>query len=208
MQETPLDLDILMQQLIADDQLHCRWVNTLSMMENIGATKIVKSQHPLVVTENILKHAAEETRHAYFLKRQLNKLIKGACPTYAPEHLLNPRQSYQYINLLDTGISRLLKKRLNLKGKRLKQHAYVLVTYAIEVRADQIYTSYERNLKAQNSPVSVRGILIEEEQHLAEMESGIEQLFTEPEEWRNTVLGVENALFSSWATNLDLELEN
>ena len=33
-----------MATIIADDQLHCRWLNTLSMLENVGACKITESE--------------------------------------------------------------------------------------------------------------------------------------------------------------------
>ena len=30
-----------LERIVLDDKLHCRWLNTLSMMENVGARKIV-----------------------------------------------------------------------------------------------------------------------------------------------------------------------
>ncbi len=181
MQDNETLLSRIIQAIISDDALHCRWVNTLSLMENIGATKIVKSEHPLAVNESMLKHAAEETRHAYYLKRQIKKLIPNACPSYAQEFLINPRASYQYLNLLDTRISRLIRAEFGYTGAKLRQHAYILVTYAIEARADKLYATYQQHLKAAASPISVRGIIAEEEMHLAEMESAIEALYAEPE---------------------------
>lgn len=188
--------------MVAQDDLHCLWLNTLSMMENIGATKIVKSEHPFMVTETILKHAAEETRHAYYLKRQINKIKAGACPNYAPEYLVNPRQSYQYLHLLDSRICKALAAHLGLKDDELRRHAYVLVTYAVEVRADDLYRLYQASLKAHNSPVSVRGILAEEEQHLAEMETEIDLLFQDANFWRQKTREIETALYDRWLGGL------
>ncbi len=197
-------LSRIIEQFVNDDHLHCRWINTLSLMENVGAQKIVKSEHPLAVNESMLKHAAEETRHAYYLKRQIKKLQPGACPSFAPKHLVNARSSYQYLNLLDTRISRLLRKKLGLHGRELRQHAYVLVTYAIEVRADEVYGVYEGHLKAARSPVSVRGIIAEEEQHLAEMEESIQMLYGEKSNcWRCLVLAEEQALHDTWLTGIE-----
>jgi len=41
----------------------------------------------------------------------------------------------------------LLKKELNLKGRELRFAAYLLVTYAIEVRADELYPVYQDELE-------------------------------------------------------------
>ena len=51
--------DRLQQQMttiIRDDELHCRWLNTLSMLENVGACKISESERYFTVTESVLKH--------------------------------------------------------------------------------------------------------------------------------------------------------
>ncbi len=200
----PHRLQRILQTLISDDDLHCKWVNTLSMMENVGAQKIVKSEHPLAVNESMLKHAAEETRHAYYLKRQIKKLKANTCPSFAPEFLINARHSYQYLNLLDTRISRMLGDQLGLTDRALREHAYVLVTYAIEVRADEVYSTYEALLKAVDSPISVRGILAEEEQHLAEMETAIEALFADQAQaWREQVLAQEQILHDEWLSGVE-----
>ncbi len=200
-------LSKIIEQLIADDKLHCHWINTLSLMENIGAQKIIKNEHPLAVSESMLKHAAEETRHAYYLKRQIKKIIPDACPSFAAEYLVSPRTSFQYLNLLDTRISRLLTSELNIEGRKLSELAYVLVTYAIEVRADEVYGIYEDLLRSRKSPVSVRGILAEEEQHLAEMEESIEKIFKEcSQQWRDLVLVIEEKLHNKWLTSIEAVL--
>lgn len=193
----------LLETVVADKQLHCLWINTLSMLENVGAKKIVQSEHPSRVTESVLKHAAEETRHAYFLKRQLGKLEKNACPTYQSSYILIPWKTRGYINLLDTGISRLLKDRLSLTGHELNRHAYILVTYAIEMRADDLYRKYDTVLRMFGSPVSVRGILAEEEQHLEEMEQGIAETFRNPDEWKQWSLNIESDLYAGWFRELE-----
>jgi len=63
----------LIRKITQDDHTHARWLNTLSMMENTGAKKIKNCEHPVFVNEIILKHAAEEARHAYYLKSQIQK---------------------------------------------------------------------------------------------------------------------------------------
>src|ERR1700712_4839899 len=138
-----MSLNNILPTIIADNQLHARWLNTLSLMENTGARKISASEDPTTVTYIILKHAAEEHRHAFYLKKQIEKTGKTNCPTYAPEFLLAPAYSKYYLNQLDIQVSRYLKQALKLTGKDLRFAAYLLVTYAIEVRADDLYPIYQ-----------------------------------------------------------------
>src|SRR3978361_1640822 len=112
-----MELNHILPLIISSDILHAKWLNTLSLLENTGARKISASENPLTVTTIILKHAAEEHRHAYYLKKQIDKLTPGACPTYAPAYLLVPTQSKHYLHKLDTEVSRYLKNELQLTGQ-------------------------------------------------------------------------------------------
>ena len=68
----------MMQQLlttiVGHDILHGKWLNALSYLENTGARKISAYQDSYGVNYLELKHAAEEHRYAYYLKKQLRKL--------------------------------------------------------------------------------------------------------------------------------------
>ena len=68
-----MQLASVLENIVNDNLLHSKWLNTLSYMENAGAKKISASEHKEEVTLLILKHAAEEHRHAYYLKKQLTK---------------------------------------------------------------------------------------------------------------------------------------
>ena len=98
----------LLDIIIKDPSLHSRWLLTLSYLENCGARKIsefqsiFKGQVPLA----ILQHAWEESRHAFFMKKQISKLE------------LNPDQERKFLGgtkaknllyLLDIKILKLLK---------------------------------------------------------------------------------------------------
>src|SRR5580700_1374074 len=121
--------------IVANAQLHARWLNTLSLMENTGARKISAGEDGQAVTAMTLKHAAEEHRHAFYLKKQIEKVLPGAYPTYAAEYLLAPVLSRQYLNRLELAVWRYLKHELDLSAQGLRHAAYLLVTYAIEMRA-------------------------------------------------------------------------
>src|SRR5438874_10311242 len=129
-------METLFNKVVATPNIHARWLNTLSMMENAGAKKIKKCEHPVLANEIILKHSAEEARHAWYLKKQIKKIVKNDCLTYEKQYLLAPNLTYYYLHSLDIQVCRFLKKNYAYKDDDLKYAAYLLVTYAIEVRAD------------------------------------------------------------------------
>ena len=172
---TSVQIEGIMDAMVAEPKLHACWLNTLSLMENTGAQKIAAFEDSTGVTESILKHAAEEFRHAYFLKRQIRKIVDGGFDDYSAKWLLVPIASKNYLRRLDAAVCRYVKDVLGKQGQELKAAAYLLTTYAIEVRADELYPIYQQKLKAENSPVSVRSIIVEEEGHLEEMISSMER---------------------------------
>jgi len=175
-------------------------------MENTGARKISASEDPLTVTYIILKHAAEEHRHAFYLKKQIEKTGPAACATYAPEFLLAPAYSKYYLNQLDIQVSRYLKQALKLSGKDLRFAAYLLVTYAIEVRADELYPVYQQALDDAGSKVNVKSIILEEEGHLEEMISQLKQFSPQWEQHAQIAVDYETRLFNDWVNALAGEM--
>jgi hypothetical protein len=199
-------MEQLLNKLVGEPELHCRWLNTLSMMENTGAKKIKRCEHPVFVSEIILKHAAEEARHAYYLKKQIRKIDNDACPTYEYKYLLAPKSSYAYLNQLDVDACRYLISNYGYKNEKLKYAAYLLVTYAIEVRADDLYPRYQKVLNEKVSPVNVRNIITEEEQHLFEMKKGLQAFSDDWEKMRDDICEIENNLFERWINELEKEV--
>ena len=78
----------LLTTIVVSDELHAKWLNTLSFLENCGARKIAACEHPTLVKEEMLKHAAEEFRHAHHLKRQIKKVSSYRMETYSLSSLL------------------------------------------------------------------------------------------------------------------------
>src|ERR1700754_2834665 len=200
-----MSLSTILPQIIADNELHSRWLNTLSLMENTGARKISASEDPLTVTYIILKHAAEEHRHAFYLKKQLEK-TGVELPTYAAEYLLAPGSSKYYLNQLDVDVCRYLKKELSLSGSELRFAAYLLVTYSIEVRADELYPVYQDALDAVGSKVNVKSIILEEEGHLEEMLNQLHKFSPDWERHANKAVEFETKLFNQWVEQLEKTL--
>jgi hypothetical protein len=188
--------DIIVQNNI----LHTKWLNSLSMMENTGARKISKYEDPVHTGIIVLKHAAEEARHAYYLKKLIGKLDAKACPDYTYPYLLAPVHTHQYLNRLDVEACRYIKDKLGLAGRELMHGAYLLVTYSIEVRADMLYGVYQDALSVHRSKVNVKSIIAEEEGHLEEMEK---MLIDFHPDWRalaDDVCEIEARLFGAWIT--------
>jgi len=189
--------------MVSDPDLHTRWLNTLSMMENTGARKIAAAEDRVRVDLLMLKHAAEEARHAYYLKKQIGKLDASACPTYEADYLLAPVDSHAYLNRLDVRVCRYLKQALQLDGPALKYAAYLLVTYAIEVRADALYPVYQDALNSAGSRVQVKSIIVEEEGHLAEMLRQMETFFGDWQPHAERAVAIETDLFNGWIQGVE-----
>lgn len=172
-------------------------------MENAGARKISAAEHKEEVTLLILKHAAEEHRHAYYLKKQLAKLDDSLCKTYKNSELLAPNHTRFYLNTLDVKVCRYLKKHFKLSGADLKFAAYLFVTYAIEVRADELYPVYQSILTANESKVTVKSIILEEEGHLEEMLNQLREFSPEWEKHAQEIIQIEQEMFKDWVIALE-----
>ena len=201
-----MHLTSILENIVSNNTLHAKWLNTLSYMENAGAKKISASEHKEAVTLLILKHAAEEHRHAYYLKKQLAKLDEGLCNTYTNAELLAPNHTKYYLNTLDVKVCRYLKKHFNLSGYDLKFAAYLFVTYAIEVRADALYPIYQEVLTAKQSKVNVKSIILEEEGHLEEMLNQLKEFSPSWEKHAEQIVQMEQQMFDHWMLGLKEEL--
>lgn len=167
-------MNSLLEHIIKDPEVHCRWLSTLSYLELCGARKIAgylpKSLHngdSWSEESEILQHAAEEFRHAYFFHKLISKIKPGGTDSFPK---LCKRYGSRYLHILDLRIARQLR---TLGHTHIRKGCYLLTTYAIEKRAQELYGAYESLLKAHKSPISIRSILIEETGHLAQIEEEI-----------------------------------
>ncbi|NML57263.1 hypothetical protein [Chryseobacterium cheonjiense] len=196
----------LLEKIVTDDEVHAKWLNTLSYMENAGARKISACEHPSDVNLIQLKHAAEEHRHAYYLKKQILKINSNTCENYQREHLLASTATRQYLKNLDIKTCKYLQNEFSLTKEQLKYAAYLFVTYAIEVRADELYPVYQEILTKYSSKIMVKSIILEEEGHLEEM---ISQLDNFCEQWKihaEHILKIENDLHQQWIDSISQEV--
>jgi hypothetical protein len=149
-------------------ELHARFVNTLSLLEYIGARKILKSQNENRVSAELLAHVAEEIRHAQALKRVALKMSEGQLEGYSERELVAGAEARAYIQAVDH--TPLLAGEVS----RDAWTAYLYTTLLIEERANRIYPLYEAILGQAGFPGVLRGILAEEEAHLSDIRRSIE----------------------------------
>lgn len=193
----------LLAQIVKEERLHVQWLNTLSYLENCGARKIAACEHPTLVKEEMLKHAAEEFRHAHHLKRQMAKLLPHTCESYSLKYLLGGTASLHYLRALDARTSRYLAKEKLLPKSTIRETAYLLVTYAIELRAEELYCIYDEALRRVGSKVTVKSILMEEKEHLNEMTAALKLLPSGVED-AEKVCSFEGELCKKWICELQV----
>lgn len=202
-------LEKILIKIIEDDELHQQWLYTLSYMENCGARKISRYESPHRVSLDVLKHAHEEARHAYFFRRLIYKLN----PHYRHRHfLLGGSLSKNYLSKIELFICRKLKGKL--EWTRYHYFVYLLTTLAIEKRAESLYPLYERLLHSAGLGISILSVIKEEDGHLEFIQEQISQqkildqglvrelLIFEQNQFEELILRVEQDIVSLDKLNL------
>ncbi len=157
------DWKMILTRLVAQPLLHARFINTISLMEYMGARKIMKSQREELVSAEILAHMNEEIRHAQVFKKIALKMSHGEFKTYREDHLLAGLQGRNYIQTVDQAIASALKGENSYLN-------YLLSTLLIEERANSIYPFYAELMEPLGFSSPIRNILKEEENHLLEIQ--------------------------------------
>ena len=152
--------------IVQNPPAHARYMNMLSMLEHMGSRKIMVSQMKRqdTLTEDTLKHLAEEARHAYFFKRQAERVAKKSLDGYVDENTMARVPALMYFGRLDAGIAARVADRQDLQNQ-----AYPWVSLIIELRACWLYHIYHQVLEAAKVHISLKSLLAEEDMHLAEM---------------------------------------
>ncbi len=138
---------------------HAKFMNMLSMLEHMGSRKIMVSQMDKTLTEDVLKHLAEEARHAYFFKRQAERVAGKPLDGYTEDNTMERVPALMYFGRLDAGIS----------AQVTDEEAYPWVSLIIELRACWLYEIYNDVLSKSGLKLSLKSLLAEEDMHLAEM---------------------------------------
>ncbi len=153
--------DILLR-ITAHAQLEARWLNTVSMLELIGARKIAKTvccTHPQV---EILEHFADESRHALAFK----KLALSVDPQVT-DYLCRD-EAMVYFQSLDHGLKARIRDLIGIDDEFLN---YLLTTTLIERRAMKLYPVYR---EISRNPVVIAEldlVIAEETSHRVPLET-------------------------------------
>src|SRR5579884_874228 len=86
--------------IASDPPLHARFLNMLSLLEHIGSRKIMTSKAMSDPASDVLKHLAEESRHAFFFKRAAERTASRHLD-YSPVHTIAPAAARLYMGRLD-----------------------------------------------------------------------------------------------------------
>lgn len=155
-------------KIISDAQRHARFLNTLALLENLGSYRIAVTQHGEHCSQATLRHQAEESHHAFFMKRQAEKTA-GRALTFASGDLLAGSVARSYFRRLEA----LISGHLQREGSA---HAtYLYMSMIIEFRALWFYRHYQQALTAAGNAVSLKRIIGEEANHLTDMAERLEE---------------------------------
>ena len=157
----------LLNRIVAEDAAHARLINTLSMLEHMGSDKIMATQRGADIDQATLKHVAEEAHHAFFMKRQAEK-VAGRAMEYARRDLLAPAAARMYFQRLELAMLRVLERQ------RSSRAAYLYMSMIVEFRALWFYRLYQQTLKRAGHAMSLKRILGEEQSHLGDIAHRLE----------------------------------
>lgn len=200
---TDRGLEPLFREIAQDKTRHARFLNTISMLEYIGARKIMKSQQSDEMDMELLTHVSEETKHAWLVKRLAQKLDKAHTQSYALEHLLCGEEAEAYIQDLDAAAQTSLEGAVNPdNGASLGWLNYLYTSLLIEERADVFYAAYSGVLEELGLAHTLKAIMKDESKHLAQMAKRIHEVDPEAAGRLETLRKVENAAFNRWVEAL------
>jgi hypothetical protein len=152
----------LLKQISAEPSLEARWLNTLSLLEFIGARKIsrtVADRHP---TLEVLGHLADETRHALAFKQLACEVAGGEVPEY-----LCPQGAATYFQTLDRELAAWASQALGHEDVRLN---YLLTTAVVEQRAMVMYPLYKAATRQAAVRTELGRVITEEQSHRLDIE--------------------------------------
>lgn len=188
----PARTNAFLDAACADPGLHARFLNTLSLMEHIGSRKIMASQSRGPLAQDTLKHLAEETRHAFFFKRAADAAARREL-SYDDADVVAGPHARLYMGRLDAFIDQ------SVSGEA----AYLYMSLIVEIRAIWFYRLYQDALQRGGHALSLRSLLAEETQHLAEMRQRLAELGENLDARLPVFTAYEEALFGNLLAGLE-----
>ena len=157
--KTTLLLLKILEKITSDQNLHSRWLNTLSYLEYIGARKMLKALPAHILDETFLEHINEETRHSLFFKKLAQKQNSKKKIGFTEQEAIAPQSASDYFQKIDHYLG-----KFSFSNPILN---YLYTTYIVEQRALVVYSLYDEILKRKSFSFSIQSVLNEEKNHLA-----------------------------------------
>jgi hypothetical protein len=157
----------LLDTVCGSDALHPLFLNTLSMMEHIGSRKIMVTQARGDMDQPTLKHLADETRHAFFMKRHAQAAGKRDM-AYGAADVLAQAAARMYFQRLELG----MRRALPADGAAI----YLYMSMIVEFRATWGYRIFQEALERAGRNLPLKSLLAEERRHLEDMTERLERI--------------------------------
>lgn len=190
----------ILQELTLHPQLHGRFLNMLSLLEYIGARKIMKSQKEVGMNPVVLTHIAEEVRHAQVFKKLALKVAGPTVMTFEEEALLCGREGRTYFQTID-------RTAQDVVGSDHIWLNYLLTTLIVEERAQNFYSFYDELLTQLGLGGPLKAIVREEVNHLKEVKDFLSEDSFLKEEDINRVRDVEQSFFNDIFMSIEEHLQ-
>lgn len=190
----------VLKGIVERPTVHARWLNTLSMLEYIGCRKMVKALHASSLDIGLLHHICEEAGHAWRFKKLSETIGPGGCKSYDDADLLHGAAARNYLCQLDRQTSAYWLDSAVPSNELLP---YWTVTCLVEWRAMQVYALYEDILQTTALGISLRGILQEEQRHLAEIKAALLHLAPQWQRAVPVLVQLETLLMNEWLQCLE-----
>jgi hypothetical protein len=186
-----------LKRVIEEDTLHGRFLNTLSLLEHIGSRKIMLAHLHKSPNGDVLKHMAEEARHAYFFSHRAELLLKKPLHDYSQATTLAPAAAKMYFGKLDSMVEH------TIAASGAADACYLWVSLMIELRAHWAYGLYQEALQQHQKAFSLKSLIAEENLHLAEMFESVMALDYDAEKRIPELAQREHELFLNLFTQLE-----
>lgn len=190
-----------LRRLVAVDELHARFLNSLARLEYVGVRKMLKVRRSETLDLEGLRHMLEEAVHATRLKKAAVALAgnEALVATFADAYTLAGDAAEAYFQAIDQEALR----RTAQTTANNPEVCYLLTSAAIEVRAHTFYPVYQEVLRETASKVSVASIIADEQEHLQQMADRLPGALPD---WRSAladVLRVEEAAFCDYLARVN-----
>lgn len=190
-------LDALIAGVTRVQDRHARFLNTLSMLEHMGSRRIMLTRGAGNLDQTTLKHMADESRHAFFFKRQADRFA-GRSLGYVDADMIAPASARMYFRRLEARIA--ADARNDPDPSRV---TYLYMSLIVEVRAIWAFAVYQMRLDRAAIKLSLKSLLAEEQGHFAAMEEGLERAGAASPERIGRFLAIERALFARLLSGLE-----